>query len=106
MIDIKLIRENPEHYKQGMVKKQHNPEIIDKILDLDKRRRETIQKIEEIKSEKNKASEIIASLKGTEKESAIKKMQEIGLKEKELQPILNTIEEEFNDLLSRVPNPP
>ena len=42
MIDIKLIRENPELVKENIKKKfqDHKLELVDKVIELDKKNRE------------------------------------------------------------------
>ena len=46
MIDIKLIRENPELVKENIRKKfqNHKLELVDKVIELDKESREVSQK--------------------------------------------------------------
>ena len=39
MLDIKFIRENKEYVKDGAVKKQYDPKIVDEVLELDEKLR-------------------------------------------------------------------
>ncbi len=94
MLDIKFIRENSEKVKQGAQNKGAKIDI-DKILDLDKQRRNLIQEVENLKAEKNK-------LGAKDKDKAKKIKSEI----KELEPELEKIEKEFNVLMLEVPNIP
>lgn len=106
MLDIKLIRENPDFFKKGLSKKRQDPKIIDHVLQIDEERRELIQKTEEIKAEKNKASDKIAKLKGKEKEKTIEEMQDLTKQEKNLIKKLEDTESKFNELMQELPNPP
>ena len=73
MLDIKFIRENPEKVKQGV--KNKNAEVdIDKLLDLDKRRRELIGEIDGLRAEQNKKS--VAGPQDTEALEELKKLKE------------------------------
>ena len=64
MIDIKLIRENPDKVKAGFIKKEIDCSAdVDRILELDKERRDLIYKTETLKSEQNKASKQIPAMK-------------------------------------------
>ena len=53
MIDIKLIREQPDLVKAGISKKNFDASKIDTLLELDKKRRELLQKVEELRKERN-----------------------------------------------------
>jgi len=53
MLDIKFIRESPEKVKEGCKKKNVDCDI-DKILELDEKKREFLQKIETLRAEQNK----------------------------------------------------
>jgi len=52
MLDIKFIRESPDKIKQGCQKKQVDVDI-DHLLDVDKKRREILQTIENIQAHLN-----------------------------------------------------
>ena len=94
MLDIKFIRENPEKVKQGVQKRGVKVDI-DKLLALDKKRREYLQKTETLKAKQNK-------LGGED----IKEAQEIKAKIKKIEPKLEKIKKEFQDLMLQVPNLP
>ena len=64
MLDIKLIRENPEDVKTRLKGKEVDCDAaIDRILELDGQRRELIAKTEAAKSEQNKVSKQIPAMK-------------------------------------------
>src|SRR3989338_5527917 len=79
MLDIKFIRENKESVMDGLRKKKCQIDI-GKLIDLDEKRRELIQRSEYLKAEQNEASKKIAKLSGAEKKDEIEKMS--ALKEK------------------------
>lgn len=64
MIDIKLIRENPELVKQNIKNKFQDDklELVDKILELDKKNRETSLKGDNLRASRNSLSDKIGSL--------------------------------------------
>ena len=96
MLDINFIRENPEEVKKGVAAKQFDPALVDKVLELDEKRRKLIVEIENLRAERNKA----ADNKDIEKGKRIKK----ELQEKE--PELEKVEEEFKEILNQIPNLP
>ena len=106
MLDIKVIRENPEEIKRKIVRKGADGELVDNIIALDERRRELILKIEESQSELNKRSKEIAMFHGQQKIDAINEAGSISEKIKELKPELDKIVEEYKKTMLQIPNPP
>ncbi len=104
MLDIKLIREQPDKIKQGIEKKGADPVLIDKVLELDKQKRSLLQEIETIRAKKNATEKKLIEEKDKEKIIQILKEAKdfLSVKEKEL----NAMEEEFQKLMSSIPNPP
>jgi len=105
MLDIKFIREHPDLVKEGARKKRINIDI-DRLLEVDERRRALLQDSESLKAEKNKASQEIAQLAGPDKQAAIARMKDVAARIKELDAELQAVVAEFDDLMLRVPNPP
>ncbi|MBZ1345377.1 MAG: serine--tRNA ligase [Candidatus Nealsonbacteria bacterium] len=106
MLDIKFIRENPKKVKEGCLKKGVKVDI-DLLLEVDKKRRETLQDLEDIRAQKNKANKEIQQAKGQgEKSRVILKMRELDKNSDRLTKTLKTLNEEFNDLMRRIPNLP
>ncbi len=64
MLDIKLLRENPEKVKQAMKTRNKDMDaLVDEILQIDKRVRELTQKADALKAEQNAASKQIPQIK-------------------------------------------
>ena len=97
MLDIKFIRENPDKIKDACQKKQVDCDI-DLLLEVDKKRRELMQKTENLKAEQNKIS--------SQKDGDIEKAKELKKKIKELEPELKKADEEFEKIMRLIPNPP
>ena len=97
MIDIKLLRENPKVVKQALKKREVDLDI-DKLLELDKRKREMIQEVESLRSQRNEISAQKGKPADLEKAKQIK--QELKKKEKDLE----NIEKEFDSLFIMIPN--
>jgi len=106
MLDIKTIRENIEKVKQAVKNKKINVDI-DALLEIDRKRREHLLGVEEMKAKKNKASLEIQNAKTKEeKEVIILKMRELDGNNDNLSEKFQVIEQEFNNLLAQVPNIP
>ncbi len=99
MLDIKFIRQNPEKVKEACKNKQVTVDV-DRILELDKKRREETKRLEELRAEQNKIS------KQAPEKLEIEKAREIKEKIREVEPELERIEKEFNGLMFQIPNIP
>lgn len=104
MLDIKFIRENPNKVKETCKKRQIKIDI-DRLLKIDKEKREKLQKIEEIRAEKNKASRKITATKDKkEKQKIISEMKKIDKKGDKLEKDLKELENKFLELMYQIPN--
>lgn len=101
MLDIKFIREHTEEVKQNC--KNRNVKCdIDEILKLDRERLTLLQKIEELRTQKNKINEEIQNAKN--KQEVIEKGLLVKKDLEELKPKIERIEAEFRQLMLNVPN--
>jgi seryl-tRNA synthetase len=109
MLDIKLIRENPEEIKRRLKAKEVDCDAyIDRILELDGTRRELIHQTEQAKAEQNKTSKEIPALKKAGADTTEVMARLNGLKEdiRRYDGELRQVEEEYRDLMLRLPNLP
>ena len=110
MIDIKLIRENPELVRENIRKKFQDRKLplVDEILALDKRNREIIGEVEALRSERNKASKQIGMLmgKGLKEEAAAVKAEiaNVGSRIDELTKEGSETAEELKKRMMLIPN--
>ncbi|ARJ50887.1 serine--tRNA ligase [Staphylococcus lutrae] len=106
MLDIKLFRNEPEKVKKKIALRQMDPAVVDEVLALDQQRRDDIQQTEDLKAERNKASQQIAEKKRNKEnaEDAIKAQREVGEKIKAIDAQLKDTEKKLKDVLSRIPN--
>ncbi len=98
MLDINLLRDTPEKVKQACEKKNVKCNV-DRILDLDKKKRELMTEMEALKAEQNKISR-----GGKDNNVLITQAKEIKDKIKSMEPELEKTEKEFNELLMGLPN--
>lgn len=94
MLDIQFIRDNIEKVKKGVSDKQLDPKLVDKVIDVDEKRRSLIKEIEELRAQRNK----YAKEKNIEEGKKVKEL----LKSKE--PELEKEEKEFEEILRKIPN--
>ena len=110
MIDIALLRENPEAVKENMIKKfqQHKLHIVDEVLDVDKKCREYVTKGSTLRGQKNDLSKQIGiCYKNKEIDKANEIKLQIAKIDKELEE-LETLEQESikhrTELMMKIPN--
>ncbi|TSC82124.1 MAG: seryl-tRNA synthetase [Parcubacteria group bacterium Gr01-1014_20] len=76
MLDIKLIRENPERVKKGVFAKGVNPKLVDEFLVLDEKWRDLTKKSEDLRAEQRKAGEVKDVEKAKKLKDEIKGLEE------------------------------
>ena len=109
MIDIKLIKENPEEIiKRFKIKGKDAEADIKRILELDGMRRSLISETEALKAEQNKENKLIPTYKkeGKDVTEIFAKLKEIGNKSKEIDAELKKVEAEYTSLMLSLPNLP
>lgn len=112
MLTLKLISEETERVIKGLEKKhfENAKETIAQVLDIDKKRRESQQKLDKNKQEANQLSKKIGGLMKDKKmdEANEIKAQVADLKKeaKSLQDAMETAEHELTELLCTIPNIP
>lgn len=106
MLDIKFIRQNPDEIKKACAKKQAKIDI-DRLLEIDKKRRELMLALEDTRAKKNKANEEIKQLhEKANREAVIMKMRELDKNDDRIEAEFKEIDAEFQGLMSIIPNPP
>ncbi len=107
MLDIKFVRENSEKVKQVCITKGDSADV-DRILEVDEKRRAVLADVEALKKERNDASKEVARLKKEKADASdiIKSMQSVSAQIKDLDHEISTLDEELKNQLSKVPNIP
>ena len=110
MIDIKLVRENPELVKENIKKKFQDEKLVlvDEVIELDKEFRASKAKGDELRAEKNKISKQIGMFMGKglkeEAENAKKRVAEIAKELVELEEKEPKLQEEIKTRMMSIPN--
>ncbi|NLV88726.1 MAG: serine--tRNA ligase [Tissierellia bacterium] len=107
MLDIRRIRSNPEEVKKAL-EKRHGDFPIDKVLELDEKRRSILTEVEEMKARQNQVSKEIPKLKkeGKDTDHIFAEMRSLSDKIKELDGEVKAIDEELRNTLLQIPNTP
>ena len=110
MLDIRFLRENPDAVKENIKKKFQDAKLplVDEVIELDAKRRETQQEADALRADRNKLSKQIGALMGQGKKeeaecikaqvaAGSKKLEELAVLEKEL-------DEKVTKIMMIIPN--
>ena len=107
MLDINLIRENPDIVREALRKRQADPDPVDQVLKLDEERRRLIQQVELLKAERNTVSKEIGTMKDqSARQEKIDTMRAVGEQIGALDQNLHQVEDLLDSLMSEIPNIP
>ncbi len=107
MLDINIIREQPDLVRKALADRQMETNPVDQVLELDQKRRLIIQESESLKAERNTVSKEIGKAKDpTERQAKIEAMRQVGERISQLDESLRKIEDELNAVLAGIPNLP
>ena len=107
MLDISLIREQPDVVREALRKRHEDTSILDKVLELDRLRRSLLQQVEQLRAQRNRVSKEIARTKDSaERESKIAAMRDLKSRLDALEKELRRVDADLQDALSRIPNIP
>ncbi len=107
MLDLRLIRERPDEVQRALAQKG-GAELIPEILAKDVERRRLLKEVEDLKAQRNTASEAIGRAKKAGQDAGAEqaRMREVGDRIKALDAGLKTVDEAIEALLVQVPNLP
>jgi seryl-tRNA synthetase len=105
MIDIKLVRENPQRFKDAAKAKRFDVDI-DRFLALDAKILSAKQILQDIVTQKNRIGKEIPKMQGDEKQKILAEMSKLKEKEAALNEELKNLQPEFDALMLQSPQPP
>jgi len=105
MLDIKLIRENPDYVNEKLRLRNEDTSVILKIQEVDSKRLDVIKKADTLKELRNKVSDEIGLMKKSKVDAAgkISEMKKVSDEIKELDVVLRNFETELETLLYYIP---
>ena len=107
MLDLRLIREQPEMVARALAIKG-GAELVKQVVALDASRRELIRKADDLKADRNRASEAIGQAKkrGEDSSAEMARMRDVGDRIKVLDAELKQVDEQLDALAAQLPNLP
>jgi seryl-tRNA synthetase len=107
MLDINLIREQPDLVRKALQDRQMDAGPVDDVLKLDETRRALIQEVENLKAQRNQVSKEIGRMKEPdERQAKIEAMQEVGERISDLDERLRVVDADLHQVMASIPNIP
>ncbi len=106
MLDIKVIRQQPELVKRSIVERKlalYETEV-DRLIELDTSWRADLARCEELRGQRNTLSASIKKLAGEQRQQVIDQVREIKAELAQLEPRLEQVEQERDTLMRLMPN--
>ena len=107
MLDIDLIRNDPERVREALRKRNDDPTLVDEVFALDIQRREILQQVETLRAERNRVSKEIGRMQDKEvRQARIAEMREVGEQLSASEEKLREVEAAFEAKQMWLPNLP
>ena len=106
MLDIKLIREEPEKVREALTNRNEDPEVVDRVLEKDEKRRSILVEKEQLQARRNELSKQVPKASADERGALIEESKSIGPRIAELDRETNEVEEALRQVLLGMPNVP
>jgi seryl-tRNA synthetase len=108
MLDVKMVRANPDEVRRALARRGDSTASLDEFLALEEERRRLLTDVESRRAARKRASDEIAVVKkaGGDAEQAIAAMRTLGDAIKEREASLGEVEEQLKTMLLEIPNIP
>lgn len=103
MIDINLLRQEPETVRQALINRQKDSSVVDEIIKLDSSRRELLSNVEKLRADQNS---LTRQFKGKPTDEQLQEATKIKNNLKEKETALKELEDKQNLILEEIPNIP
>ena len=105
MIDLKLLREDPDAVRAAYARRG-GVEGLDRVIELDARHRELLARVEELRAQQNRASKAISRASPEERSSVIEEVRGLSEKLKQLEPEQEQAARLLEEAAAYLPNLP
>jgi len=104
VIDIKLLREDPDRVRASQRARGEDDGVVDQILTADERRRASLTEFERLRAEQKSMGKQVAQAQGEAKQALLAQTKEMAARVKELQAAASEAEELLDSLVRRIGN--
>ena len=103
MLDLTAIRDDPDMFRSGLSRRGAG-DRVDELLRVDEERRKLTTRVEELRAEQNRASKAIGAASPDERPQLIAEVAKVADELKELEPRLQEVSEQVDEILAELPN--
>ena len=104
MIDLKVVRENPEAARNSQKVRGEDPSLIDALIAADDARRLALIEFETLRAEQNQLSKSVGSAKGDERTALLESAKELATKVKAADAVRAELEEKTQSIQLQISN--
>ncbi|KQY22968.1 serine--tRNA ligase [Cellulomonas sp. Root485] len=104
MIDLRLLREDPDLVRASQVTRGDDPHLVDQVLDADARRRSALTQFETLRAEQKSLGKLVAQAQGDEKHALLTRARHLAEQVKGLQGDAEAAETVATELSRRISN--
>lgn len=104
MIDLRLLREDPELVRASQRARGDDPDLVDRVLETDSRRRSALTEFEQLRAEQKQHGKKVAAAQGDEKAALLAHGKELSERVKALQAEADEAERVATDLARSIGN--
>ena len=104
MIDVKMLRENPDLVRASQKARGESASLVDEVLAADEVRRSAIVEFEALRAEQNTLSKSVGAAKGDEKSALLERAKTLSTQVKEAESKKSATEEAFKKLALGISN--
>ena len=105
MIDVRLLRDDPDRIRAAQVKRGLSTDVVDRALVADESRRRAIATFEARRAEQKSMGKQVAQTQGEEKIELLARTKALSAEVKELEATQAAAEAEWDEALKSIPNP-
>ncbi|WP_225755561.1 serine--tRNA ligase [Actinotalea sp. Marseille-Q4924] len=104
MIDLRLLRENPDAVRASQRVRGDDPALVDQVLELDSRRRSGLARFEELRAEQKGLGKQVAQAQGADKQALLVRAKELAEGVKAAQADADDAAAQLDDAVMRIAN--
>ncbi len=104
MIDLRILRDDPELAREAQRRRGSSPELIDEILVADEVRRASITSFEQLRAEQKVLGKQVAKAHGSEREQLLNRTRELAMQVKRAETAQLAAESEYSTAMGQLAN--
>jgi seryl-tRNA synthetase len=104
VIDLRLLRDNPDVVRASQVARGDDPDLVDVALDADARRRSSLSEFENLRAEQKSLGKQVAKAQGDEKQALLARTKQLAQDVKQHQATATEAEQELDRVLYSIAN--